>query len=375
MAAKHKSTTLRMMPWIFLLPMLISACQVGATEVSSKVADILTISATATVVEEQAVAVLAAPIISREIYTATPSPVPSETPLSSPTHDPYWEFTIDHLSSRAYGGGVINSESVMAELPSFTRHLIAYPSDDLTIYGFMNVPKGEGLFPVIIALHGYVDPKIYHTLDYTTRYADALALAGFFVLHPNLRGYPPSTDGENLFRVGMAIDVLNLIELVKTHGGQAGPLEKADPNRIGIWGHSMGGGITTRVITVSPDIRAAVIYAGMSGDERQNFEAIFGWSQGQRGIEELSIPVSELTRISPIFSLDRIQAAVSIHHGDQDSQVPLVWSVDICDRLGELQKAVECFTYAGQPHTFRGEEDTLFVQRTIEFFSRYLLGP
>ena len=43
------------------------------------------------------------------------------------------------------------------------------------IYGFMNVPNADGPHPVIIALHGYIDPAIYQTLDYTTRYADALA--------------------------------------------------------------------------------------------------------------------------------------------------------------------------------------------------------
>jgi dienelactone hydrolase len=31
-----------------------------------------------------------------------------------------------------------------------------------------------------------IDPAIYNTLDYTTLYADALASAGYIVLHPNL---------------------------------------------------------------------------------------------------------------------------------------------------------------------------------------------
>ncbi len=129
---------------------------------------------------------------------------------------------------------------------AFTRTLIRYPSDGLTISGFMDVPRGDGPFPVIIALHGYVDPSVYTTLDYTTRYADALASAGYFVLHPNLRSFPASDDGQDLFRVGMATDVLNLIAILKDAGGKPGPLQKADATHIGMWGHSMGGGITTR---------------------------------------------------------------------------------------------------------------------------------
>jgi len=226
----------------------------------------------------------------------------------------------------------------------------------------------------VIALHGYIDPAIYQTLDYTTGYADALARAGFLVIHPNLRGYPPSDEGDNRFRVGMAIDVLNLIALIKEQAGKPGPLEQVDPQAIGLWGHSMGGGVTTRVITVSPDVRAAVLYGAMSGDDKKNYERIFTYfSSGARGAEELQAPDEVFQRISPINYLERIKAAVSIHHGKNDQEVPLAWSLDLCQRLQQLEKAVECYSYPGQPHTFYGEADNLFVQRTIDFFHKQLI--
>jgi len=53
----------------------------------------------------------------------------------------------------------------------FTRYLIRYPSDGLNIYGFANIPNEAGAYPVVIALHGYIDPALYNTLDYTTHYA------------------------------------------------------------------------------------------------------------------------------------------------------------------------------------------------------------
>ena len=295
------------------------------------------------------------------------------TPSLSPTPDLYNGYTIDTLTHREYGGGVLAVQQLLAENSYFTRYSISYPSDGLTITGFMNVPRrGEAPYPVVIALHGYIDPAVYQTLDYTTGYADTLARAGFLVIHPNLRGYPPSDPGENLFRVGMAVDVLNLIALVKSQGGQPGPLAAADPEAIGLWGHSMGGGISTRVITVSPDIKAAVLYAAMSGDERQNFAAIYEWSYGERGIGELSVPEEELGRISPIYFLDRIQAAVSIHHGEADELVPPDWSLDLCARLEELEKEVECFSYPDQPHTFRDDGGALFMERVVDFYQRTL---
>jgi dipeptidyl aminopeptidase/acylaminoacyl peptidase len=307
--------------------------------------------------------------------TAIPTSVFTSTPAFSPTPDLYYLYTNEYLRSRLYGGGEIEFVEVLGQNVFFTRYLIRYPSDGLTIYGFANIPNDEGPHAVIIALHGYIDPAVYYTLDYTTHYADALANAGYIVLHPNLRGYPPSDDGENLFRVGMAIDVLNLIEIVKTQSGGEDPLRTADPDRIGLWGHSMGGGISTRVLTVSGDVDAAVLYGSMSGDELKNYEAIQGWSGSTRGLDELNVPLDALPRISSMYFFDQITAAVSIHHGTADALVPLEWSVLTCEQLTSLGKNVECTYYENLPHTFYGEGDGEFIQNTLRFFNQYLAAP
>ena len=257
----------------------------------------------------------------------------------------------------------------------FTRYLMRYPSDGLNIYGFADIPNDESPHPVIIALHGYIDPAIYYTLDYTTHYADAIANAGYIVLHPNLRGHAPSDNGDNFFRVGMAIDVLNLIALIQSQSGGADLLRTAMPDRIGMWGHSMGGGITTRVLTVTDDVRAAVLYAAMSGDERKNYEAIYQWSGQTRGLDELNVPVEALNRISAMYFFQNITATVSIHHGTADATVPLDWSVLTCDQLSALGKSVECVYYQDMPHTFYGAGDEEFIQNTLQFFNQHLKAP
>ncbi|MCB0174709.1 MAG: prolyl oligopeptidase family serine peptidase [Anaerolineae bacterium] len=261
----------------------------------------------------------------------------------------------------------------MGSNESFTRYLITYPSEGLTLYGFMDVPTGDGPFPVAIVMHGYIAPDQYTTLAYTTRYADALARAGYLVFHPNYRNWPLSDSGPELFRVSHAVDALNLIAIVRAQAGQPGPLEQADASFIGMMGHSMGGGITLRTITVGADLQAAVLYGAMSGDEKQNFEKIREWSGGARGQEELDTSTEDLARISPIFYLDRIDTPVSIHHGENDGTVPLQWSLDLCNDLQTLGKTVECFTYPGQPHTLQGDSDQLFIQRMIDFFGRQRL--
>lgn len=312
-------------------------------------------------------------------------PVPPVAPAVAP--QPYAGLGVDDLARRTWGEGEFRIVEDWGETESFTRSLVAWDSNGITVYGFMDAPLGDGPFPVVIVTHGYVEPSIYSTLTYTTRYADALARAGYLTIHPNLRGYPPSDNGPNPLRVGFAADVLNLIALVQKQDGQPGPLEAADGEQIGIWGHSMGGGISQRVLAVAgtmdanagrlddPMVDAAVLYGSMSGDEVLNHERIRDvFSGGLRGSwdEGEGPSESELRLISPIYFLDRINAPVSIHHGEFDEQVPLEWSQELCQLLQESAKPVECFTYAGQPHTFVGEGDALFIERVQEFFDRTL---
>ncbi len=314
----------------------------------------------------------------REVQAPTPTDAPtataspSATPESSPTPDPYAGLTIEDLAARTYGGGQLKEESTLGVGSGFTRYLVSYPSDALTVYGFVDVPAGDGPFPVVLVLHGYVDPGRYQTVAYTARYAEALARLGYLVLHPNYRNHAPSDSGPNPFRVGYAIDVLNLVAIVREQAGSPGLLEKAEPGAIALMGHSMGGGIALRAIAVDPSIRAAVLYGSMSGDERKNHERILMWSNGTAGQEELQTPERDLQRISPIHHLGRIQAAVSVHHGEQDTVVPPSWSDELCDLLEALEKAVACHFYADQPHTFFGLSDQMLLQRVDEFLTENL---
>jgi dipeptidyl aminopeptidase/acylaminoacyl peptidase len=295
-------------------------------------------------------------------------------PSVTPTADPYAPLTIAALAARGYGGGLVEIVDTLEQTDRFTRYLITYPSDGLTIYGFMNVPNEGWNLPVAVVLHGYVSPAQYQTLAYTTRYADSLADAGYFVFHPNLRGYPPSDPGPDPFRTGFAVDVLNLIAIIRQHSlDPLGTLRRADADQIHLWGHSMGGGVALRVVTVNnePYLRAAVLYASMSGDERLNYERIEAWSDGAIGRFELDTPPDQLDAIAPVFHLERIQAALSIHHSEDDDVVPVEWSADLCERLETLGRPAECHFYQGLPHTFYGAGETAFMTGVIDFFNRH----
>lgn len=306
-----------------------------------------------------------------------PTKVPDTPAIATP--DPYASLAINTLAERTYGGGLLEIVETLETTDSFTRYMIKYPSDGLDIYGFMNVPHEGDEFPVAIVLHGYIDPAEYELVPYTRRYTDALAEAGYFVIHPNLRNYPPSDSGPNPYRIGYATDVLNLIAIIREQSqDQLGTLRRATADDINLWGHSMGGGVALRVLAVNnaPYLQAAVLYGSMSGDEIKNYDRISHWTNNRRGEFELAAGLETVAAISPINYLDRIEARIAVHHSRTDDVVPVEWSEELCELLSELAQSgqtpesPECFFYDNQPHTFRGDGDELFIQRTIEFFNR-----
>jgi dipeptidyl aminopeptidase/acylaminoacyl peptidase len=301
--------------------------------------------------------------------TPTRTPIPDKIATLTPTVDPYQDLYINTLKNRKYGGGVLQNEGMISEESGFKRFLFKYRSDGLNLFGFINIPEGSGPFPVVILLHGAVDFVAYQTVGYTRRYADVLAQNGFIAINPNLRGYAPSQDGRNEFGVGDAIDILNLVSLIRTQGGISGLLEKADGGRIGVWGHSMGGGIVLRLLIVDSQIRSGLLYASVNADEVLNL-AHFG-NDGRRE-DKISMPSSALKMISPADFLDEIHVPLSIHHGANDEVVPVKWSQDLCNDLKQMGKQEECFIYPQQPHTFQNDGDLQFIDRMIDFFRNSL---
>lgn len=314
------------------------------------------------------------------------SPSGEETPVfnfasngvtSSVGDIPLAELSIEALAQRAYGqdAGTLTFESTLENTGGFTRSLFSYPSDGLKIYGFMNTPLGSGPFPVVIFVHGYVNPLLYETLDYSVRYADDLTRRGFIVIHPNLRGYPPSDEGMDYFEIGKAIDVLNLVALIQRDAGKTDLLAQADPNKIALWGHSMGGGIALRVVTVNlpsitgtgPAVKAAILYAPMSGDEAKNaYHNYYVFTQ-PRWEQEITIPPEMLLPISPVYHYEKIEAAIQIHHGAKDSLIPIEWSRETCAQMQTVGITLECYEYRTQTHNFCCDSYKWMLNRMVSF--------
>jgi dienelactone hydrolase len=318
---------------------------------------------------------------------AAPSPAPPALP--APVPHPLAEYTMDGLRARDYPGGTIRVREVLTTTLAFTRYYIDYPSDGLTITGIMQVPPGDGPFPVVILNHGYIHQDQYWSGADTWAAADYLNRRGYLTLAPDFRSWGGSDVGTSLFSTGQVIDVLNLVSSLPS-------LPQADSDRVGMWGHSMGGGVTLKAITVDTRIRAAVLYAPVSGDDAQ---VLARWGSGCKpgpsgevagdcaGAEILTTDMDQvaylayaaavadpafLYQTSPIHYLDRVIAPVQVHIGTADTRTPPEWAADIYGALQEAAKPVEYYTYPGQGHAFQGQNWRLFIERVTEFFDRYL---
>ena len=102
------------------------------------------------------------------------------------------------------------------------------------------MPNGQAPatgWPVIVFNHGYIPPGQYRTTERYVAYVDGFARTGYIVIQARLprprqarRAAPSGAYGSPDY----TIDVLNALASIKRY-------PDADPNRIGMWGHSMGG--------------------------------------------------------------------------------------------------------------------------------------
>lgn len=310
----------------------------------------------------------------------TPTPHPPQALPTLSADDPVFDGTsIDELTDRVYGSGWFSFTETITRNAEYHQYTFEYLSDGHVVEGFLTIPAGTGdygeKFPVLFLLHGYVDPAKYEIFPYSTRYVMPFVEEGYMVIHPSYRGHPPRPDSSssNRFRIEYAVDVLNLVAMVRKGSEDlAGPFRRADADNLFLWGHSMGGGIAQRVLTVRPGwVSGAALYASMSGDEKRNYERIRKWGDERTWQIEYAAPQEVIWAVSPIYFLERWETPVTIHHGDADEIVPPEWSVELCEKLQVLEHPVECFEYYNYKHNLHGSAETLFTQRVIAFFERH----
>jgi dipeptidyl aminopeptidase/acylaminoacyl peptidase len=297
--------------------------------------------------------------------------------------DPH-PLTIEYLRAQEYPGSAITIEQNLGAGSNYNRYLVSYRSEGLKIYAYMTVPFGTKPatgWPVVVFNHGYIPPTVYRPTERYIAYQHAFAAAGYIIFRPDYRGHA-SSEGEAggaYSDPGYTIDVLNAISSVKAYAD-------ADPNRLGLWGHSMGGYITARAMIVRDDIKAGVIWAGVVGSYPDMLES---WTRRntvpssipQRSrrwrqvlVEEYGTPEENpefWASISANSFLDDLSGPVQLHHGTEDADVPLLFSELLYNEILTAGKVAEYYVYQGDDHNLAANLNTA-LQRSVTFFDQYV---
>ncbi|MCE7986144.1 MAG: alpha/beta fold hydrolase [Caldilinea sp. CFX5] len=335
----------------------------------------------------------------QSLPVATPStaaavaPTPTATPLiwlKPPTLDlplsAMHPLMVEYMRRQSYPGSDIVIEETLAPGANYNRYLVSYRSEGYKIYALLTVPQGAkpaAGWPVIIFNHGFIPPEIYRTTERYVAYVDGFARNGYIVFRSDYRGHgfsegePTSSRGSPAY----TIDVLNAVASMKRYAG-------ADPARIGMWGHSMGGLLTLRSMVTTKDVKVGVIWAGVVASypelyyqrnrqpDTQPVDA--ATAQRRRWREEIvakwGTPEEApdiWAAISPNAYLSEISGPLQLHHGTADSDVPVRYSQTLNRQMQAVGQPVEYYEYSEDNHNLSVNFGTAMA-RSVAFFDRYL---
>jgi dipeptidyl aminopeptidase/acylaminoacyl peptidase len=294
---------------------------------------------------------------------------------------------IVQMRQKDYPGSDITIEQNLANGGNHRRYIASYKSDGLKIFGLLTVPQGqvpEGGWPVIVFNHGYIPPEVYSTTERYEAYVNGFAQKDYVVFKPDYRGHGNSEGNPEgaYYSPAYTTDVLNALSSVKK-------LEYVNRDKIGMWGHSLGGHITLRTMVVNKDVKAGVIWAGVVADYydmANNWRRRPGWTPSNRERQSTRPNRQNLIdqygsfeenpdfwdSISPINFVVDISGPVQIHHGTGDVTVPHEFSESLRTALEKQGKTVEYYSYDGADHNLSGSAFSPAMQRSVAFFDTYL---
>ncbi len=285
-------------------------------------------------------------------------------------------LSIEHFGRMKLVGTGLTLDRVMERHDTYNKYAVSYLSNGLKITGVFLIPMSDEPHPLLIFNHGYIAPSVYTQGRGLKREQDYMARQGFAVLHTDYRGHAGSDESPMTEKVydgalEYAMDSANAVNAVR-----AANIPNVDATKVGMLGHSMGGGVTMAIITAKPDfIEAAVLYAPVHANVWENFTR---WraerEEGDRTIEQFGTYEEKpevWKALSPDSYLQDIRVPVMLFQGDKDKDVPYEWAEYLNQRLSDLKRDITYVQYKGEGHEFSFMW-TDFMKKSAEFFTEHL---
>ena len=236
-----------------------------------------------------------------------------------------------------------------------------------------NVPAGQKV-PVLVYFYRFFSQRMYHFNQMTVNHRPNFPFYtsnGYAVFLPDIR-FEVETPGLSSVK-SLLPGVQKIIEM-----------GVADPDAIGLHGHSWSGYQTAFIVTQTNMFKAAVsgapvsnmtsAYSGIrlgTGLARQ-----FQYETGQSRIGHSMWERRDLyIENSPVFFADRIETPLLIQFGDIDDAVPWEQGIELYLAMRRLDKDVVFLQYNDEPHHLKKFPNRLdYTLKMKEFFDHYLKG-
>lgn len=294
---------------------------------------------------------------------------------------PLDKYTIQNLSAAQIPEEKIVLGETLKETTDFTSYLFNFSLDPTLknatkkkVTGLVNIPKGQGPFPLIVMFRGYVDQKLYKTGTGTQRAGEYFAQNGFMTIAPDFLGYAGSDpEAENIFesRFQTYVTALTLLNSLDSISGWNGV-------NVFIWGHSNGGQIALTTLEITEKPIPTTLWAPVSKPFPYSVLYYTDESEDRGKLIRRELSKFEQAYDPDLYAIDlyydRINASIQLHQGTNDDAVPVDWSDTLSKSLEELEKDITYYKYGGADHNLNPSWNVV-AARDVSFFKKHLTNP
>ena len=221
-----------------------------------------------------------------------------------------------------------------------------------TVYGRLYLPKdfdASKQYPMIVYYYGGCSPTSrYFESPYAPQYWNSLGYVAYIVEPSGATGFGQEWASRHVNTAGRG-PAEDIIEGVKKIC-EAHPFINA--SKIGCMGASYGGFMTQYLQTQTDIFAAAVSHAGIANHTSYWGEGYWGYNYSEVSMAN-SYPWSHRQLYvdqSPLFNADKIHTPLLLLHGNADTNVPLVESLQMFTALKLLGREVALVEVEGENH-------------------------
>ena len=221
-----------------------------------------------------------------------------------------------------------------------------------TVYGRLYLPKdfdASKQYPMIVYYYGGCSPvSRYFESPYAPQYWNSLGYVAYILQPSGATGFGQEWASRHVNTAGRG-PAEDIIEGTKKLC-EAMPF--INPKKIGCMGASYGGFMTQYLQTQTDIFAAAVSHAGIANHTSYWGEGYWGYNYSEVSMAN-SYPWSHRQLYvdqSPLFNADKIHTPLLLLHGNADTNVPLIESLQMFTALKLLGREVALVEVEGENH-------------------------